>query len=281
MDTVSSFPMATLNSVKLAFLAFAALAAADDCLPGPTLRLKVGNCSFPLPGESVVSSWGVLLNVGGSSQVCSVPSTVVNSTLLMAKDVCDPAWLLDGTNRAQCVSRRGGFLTRSAFSDASSDIPSLNDSNPGWYPLMKHDNVPPFQFATRSALQLRDKSVTMLEGLITQGHQHSSSHLGLGETSSLLQSLKDTGVIGARSWGFDAGSQSYLQPQDGSLILGGYDDSAFDENLYTYKIAVPNMLNDRPCPLQVQVESMIITVNGTKSKDYSDEVIKQKHCIEP
>jgi hypothetical protein len=149
---------------------------------------------------------------------------------------------------------------------------------------MAVDTSTPFQYASDAGVALRDESVTMIEGLITQGQQHTTSHIGLAEDSILLQSLKDAGSIGAKSWGLNVGSQSYLFPRDGSLVLGGYDQASVDGPFFSYNIAHPNMLNRRPCPLQIMVTQMTLKVqnaNLTSEKDYIDVSNKLQVCIEP
>lgn len=216
-----------------------------------------------------------------------MPSTVVNSTLLQSSEICSGDWLNVGNftmTAAQCRSRRGGFVTRQDLPAASID--GLDVLNPGWVSLMKVDAPVPFQFAAQAALQIRDESVTTIEGLITQGQEHTTSHIGLGEQSTLLQSLKSGGLIGAKSWGLNAGSQSYLFPRDGSLVLGGYDESSVDGPFFNYSIAKPNMLNNRPCPLQISITDMTLKVsngNGsaTQTKDFFSAANKLPVCIEP
>jgi len=124
----------------------------------------------------------------------------------------------------------------------------------------------------------------MVEGLITQGQQHTMSHLGLGEESTFLQALKDAGMIGAKSWGLNSGSQSHVSPRRGSLVLGGYDKSSIEGPTYDYPIAKPNLVNNRPCPLQVYVTRMNIHVqngNKTDQKEIVTAANKVKVCIEP
>jgi hypothetical protein len=257
----------------------------ETCSP-PTIQFGLRNCTFSA-GNQTVQSWGVLLGVGGSMELCAVPGTVVNSTLLQSSEICSNDWLTVGNitmTAAQCRSRRGGFITKEDLPPASTD--GLDVLNPGWVSLMKVDAPIPFQFAAEAALQIRDESVTMIEGLITQGQQHTTSHIGLGEQSTLLQSLKDVGLIGAKSWGLNAGSQSYLFPRDGSLVLGGYDESSVDGPFFNYSIAKPNMLNNRPCPLQISITVMTLKVsngNGsaTRTKDFFSVANKLPVCIEP
>jgi hypothetical protein len=166
--------------------------------------------------------------------------------------------------------------------NASTD--GLDVLNPGWVSLMAVDTSTPFQYAAQASVQMRDEAVTMVEGLITQGQQHTASHAGLAEQSPLLQALKDAGLIGARSWGMNAGSQSYLFPRSGSLVLGGYDYNSIEGPMFNYSIANPNVLNDRPCPLQITLTEMSLTVangNNTQQKDFLSGSNPLTVCIEP
>jgi hypothetical protein len=261
--------------------------AAQSCKP-PTIQLGLGACNFSAPGQTDVYSYGVLLGVGNSTELCTMPSTVVNSTLLMSSEVCYSDWLkVDNTttmNPAQCRSRRGGFVIRAGLPSASTD--GLAAKNPGWVGLMQTDTQTPFQYAAQAGLQMRDESVTMIEGLITQGQEHTMSHLGLGEDSSLLQALKDANLIGANSWGLNSGSRSSLAPRDGSLVLGGYDEASVEGPFFTYPIAKPDLLNSRPCPLQVQITEMNLTIqngktNQTSFNNFFSQANKIPFCIEP
>lgn len=268
-----------------ALLAYTSMAL-ENCLP-PTIHLGLQNCTFSVANQTEVESWGVLLGVGRSEQLCGMVSTVVNSSMLQSSEVCSEDWLSIGNftmTPAQCRSRRGGFVMRNNLPEASTD--GLAELNPGWTTFMAVDDITPFQFAAKPALQLRDESVTMLTGLITQGQQHTTSHIGLAEESTLLRSLKDSGLIAATSWGLNAGSQSYLFPRDGSLVLGGFDESSVDGPFFTYNITKPNMLNNRPCPFQIEVTGMTLEVS---SGDGSDPVSRSFYskanslrvCIEP
>ena len=288
--TPSSGPMAIYKLLDFTLLALIWLhvdASIGQTCSLPTIQFGLRNCTISAPDQTDVHSWGALLGVGGSAEICAVPSTVVNSTLLQSSEICSNEWLNTGNftmTAAQCRSRRGGFVTRANLPTAPTD--GLDILNPGWVSLMRVDTSTPFQFAARAALQIRDESVTMIEGLITQGQQHTASHIGLGEKSTLLQSLKSAGMIGARSWGLNAGSRSYSLPRDGSLVLGGYDESSVDGPFYNYSIATPNLLNNRPCPLQVAVTGMTLHVsNGsgslTRTNDFLSQANALRVCIEP
>jgi len=284
--------MARPNVLHFALLTLAwqhvgALSARTCSLP--TVEFELRNCTVYAANQPVVQSWGVLLGVGGSTELCAMPSTVVNSTLLQSSEICSDKWLrVENANTtmtaAQCRSRRGGFVTAKDLPPASAD--GLDALNPGWVSLMDDDSLTTFQYATQATLQIRDESITMIEGLISEGQQHTTSHIGLGDKSVLLQSLKDAELIGAQSWGLNAGSQSYLLPRDGSLVLGGYDESSLGGPFFNYSISNPITLNNRYCPLQVSITGMTLKIsNGNGSAPQSKVVYsvanKLPTCIEP
>jgi hypothetical protein len=164
-------------------------------------------------------------------------------------------------------------------------LSSLSDLNPGWVGITKDGVDAPFQYAVETDLRIQDQSVTMLQGLISQGQQHTMSHLGLAEASTLLESLKDANLIGAKSWGLDAGSQSFTAPRNGSLILGGYDAASFNEGWFTYNIPTSNLVRERSCPLQVEITEMAFTVRTEGKKSTTKTSASGGHpftaCIEP
>jgi len=279
LSSMASSSNFNFSALSLVFL-LAVHACAQTCLPPPTIELTFGRCSF-IYNDAEINSYGILVGVGNSSNpenICVMPSTVVNSTMLQSSEICDSDQL-DNMTRAQCLSRRGGVVTRDALPSAPTD--SLPGLNPGWVSLMSIDTTVPWQYAVQAAVQLRDQTVTMIEGLITQGQQHTASHLGLAESSPLLQSLKDAGLIGARSWGLNAGSQSYSAPRVGSLVLGGYDEESIEGNFFSYDIPVPNPpLNNRPCPLKVKIVNMTLTVQNV-SNSMVGPANSLTACVEP
>jgi hypothetical protein len=202
----------------------------------------------------------------------------VNSTLLMSSEVCDTSNLNNET-AAQCRSRRGNFVERSDLTSTSIDSlpPDL-----GWAAIMAP--LPEFQYAVNALLQLRsDASVQMPEGLITEGQNHTTSHLGLGIESELLSELVNAGMIPGRSWGLNPGSQSILYPRDRNLVLGGYDDSSVKGNFVDYNINYPvaEGSGGHDCSIQVTVESMILRPAGGSHITLSDSSDPFLCCIEP
>ncbi|KAJ4291301.1 hypothetical protein N0V88_006305 [Collariella sp. IMI 366227] len=191
------------------FLAFTWSSPA--CVPSQTILLSLGECDIPSQqGQSDVHSWGARLGVKDGGDLCLVPSTVTGHSLFTRQDICSDSQL-DATTIGvkmtleQCRSRRGGYLPAS-FKGASRD--GLDAEEPGWIAL---NNT--ITDASDVTLMLFDQEVTMKVGLITEGQQSTASHLGLDEGSVLLQTLKDKGLIAARSFGLNVGSQSAAFPR--------------------------------------------------------------------
>ncbi|KAK0624929.1 hypothetical protein B0T17DRAFT_462990, partial [Bombardia bombarda] len=210
-----------------------------------------------------------------------VPSTVVNSTFLTTSEVCEGDNLKDDTGLLttlnQCRSRRGGFVTRSVLSTAPID--GLSQLNKGW---VGFGNV--ISYASSATLQLLTQSVTVVEGLITGGQMSTTSHMGLAAGSTLLDGLKKANLIGARSWGLNSGSQSVLFPRDGSLVLGGYDQASLAGPLFEYNVAIPDLLNNRYCPLQITITQLTLeikTPNSSASQPIITNSNKLPVCVEP
>lgn len=259
-----------------------AVAAASSGCTLPTIHLPLGNCTFSAPNQTDVDSYGILTGVGPATEVCLVPSVLVNATLLTSSELCAPEWLQPNTTAAVCRSRRGGWINRADLAAASTD--GLADANPGWVDIMKTDTDVAFPYAVNAVLQIRDASVTFVEGAISAGQQHTTGHLGLAEKSAFLQALKDADLIAARSWGLNSGSQSDRSPRGGSLVLGGYDEGSIEGRFYNYTIA-RSKLKGRPCPLQVALTGLTLRVsngNGTvATRDWPTRANELNVCLEP
>jgi hypothetical protein len=174
-------------------------------------------------------------------------------------------------------------VDRSALPGAPLD--GLAAHNPGWARFMSADTNQPFQYAVAAPLRLLDHEITLTQGLISEGLLGTNSHLGLAEDSTLLHALKEANLIRTRSWSLDAGSQSYLQPRNGSLVLGGYDAANIDGDFhFTHNIIAGGMVDNRACPLQITLADLTLTVEGLKgsvSWNYTDRAQKLTVCLEP
>ncbi|KAK0729628.1 hypothetical protein B0H67DRAFT_3482 [Lasiosphaeris hirsuta] len=255
--------------------------SAPFCQAPATIQLSLGQCLVLSPDQTTdVQSWGVRIGVENASEICIVPSTVVNTTFLTSSEICGDDQLdMQGVTmtKEQCRSRRGGFITKAAVPSFSTD--GLDVLNPGW---VGFDNK--ITAAANATLQLLTQEIALVEGLITEGQMSTTSHLGLAASSSLLDRLQLLGRIGAKSWGLNSGSQSYSSPRDGSLVLGGYDSSSLAGPFFDYDITTTKPVENRFCPLQILVTGLTMnvqTANSTISRTLVDRSNKLDACIEP
>lgn len=263
--------------------------AAPFCASGPVIELSLGNCSVRIDGQSDVHSWGWSVDIVGADTLCVVPSTVVSTTFLMTANICN------GTERTnldnitltaqQCRSRRGGFITEDHAQDLlDAPIDGLAAANPNWENFSNRITK-----AAHATFKLVDDAVTMVVGFISAGQKSTASHLGLAKGSIFLQTLKDQGLIAARSFALDVGSQSTEFPRRGSLVLGGYDRGSYAASSYR-EFSVGDKVGERFCPLQVPVTQITMTgtrIDPTTGKEKTTSSVVQTRssnslfCLEP
>jgi len=259
----------------------------QTCGQDSTLRLIMSNCTG-------IAAYGVQFEIGDSvkATICGAISTVTNSTLLMTKELCEGDGLKSPIQltKAQCYARRGDPIDRNSFNNfnaaSNEDIAELVSLNPGWVTLMKLEGFQePFEYGLKAPLNFNGHTITMLNGLVTRGQNHSLPQIGMGNESVLLTKMVEKGMIAGKAWALNAGSGSYLSPREGSLVLGGKDDNSYDGNLIEFPLSSGDRpVKQRQCPLQVAVTDLTIrmTVNGTEQAPlrYNDSTVTSGFCIE-
>jgi hypothetical protein len=206
----------------------------------------------------------------------------------MGSDLCSPGDLTTPTvngglyneTRAQCLSRCGGLVDPSGLPPSSDTVSTLTSLNPGWSGFLPGSSNP-FGTAVNATILLQGTdSVTMSEIVETAGNNHTATHLGLAENSTLLEALYQAEAITSRSWGLNAGSQSQFHPRPGNLVLGGFDKASILGAFTEYKIE-DAILGNRTCPLQVLIRSMSLQFGdgNTSSLVTTDQPLPA--CIEP
>ncbi|KAL2122259.1 hypothetical protein VTJ04DRAFT_2714 [Mycothermus thermophilus] len=225
-----------------------------------------------------------------------MPSTVVNTTLIMSSDLCQENVRTrykkyPNMTEAQCRSRAGGALDREAFSQFSVEVnkDELKEQNPAWWKIMTDEqrDRDPFPHVMSLPVHLFDDGVTTnpyIHVWVKEGENHSMHHLGLGDNSNFLHSLVEPGLI-LPQWSLNVGSRSAEYPRSGALVLGGYDKNGIEGSFVTYSIKEPGVgLVQRPCPLQTKMTKVVvnISVNGTSRQvEPYDPTNVPGACIEP
>ena len=252
------------------------LAVVSSSTCPPPLFLQLSNCTV---AGTTVNSWGLRLNLADPSQyLCVVPSTVVNSTLVLDSGFCKTQ---SNLTAAQCESRCGNtFNVSAAGTSYTSSSASVLAPNPVWTEIS-----PEPLLAGTTVLQLppNDEISNYPIGIITSGENQNVGHLGLANDSQFLQSALSSGLIPGNGFGLDAGSQSVDNPRDGSLVLGGYDLASVAGAFSNFPIATAGS-SERECPLQVTISLLVLRfplTEGFNDVTLTSSGILVPACIEP
>jgi hypothetical protein len=103
-------------------------------------------------------------------------------------------------------------------------------------------------------------------------HQGAQSGLPLGTNSSFLRAAVAGGVAPSQVFGLWPGSRS-VNPQDGLLVIGGYDRSRMSSNFTQFPVGQWSLR--RACPLQVNIANRrlrpVRNMHG-KNTDFLDQI---------
>jgi len=272
--------MATLQWCREAgrfLICFVSLLAMAKCFPDniKPLAFPLSTCTLP-PSSNFpnrVDSWGLRLTID-SQELCVVPSTVVNNTVITETTLCDN----DSTsNSAQCTSRQGGTFN---LQDTSSNYENISVQSlpPDFY---WDDFNPPFGGAGEAGIEFSSE-LTLSHfpfALVSEGLQ--ANHLGLANDSVLLNSFVSAGLTPSLSFGLFTGSQSISWPRGGQIVFGGYDAAAVDGPFTNYSISHTTIEDGPACPIQVDVLEIIL--RRPNLPDFA--ILPKGHfmtsCIEP
>jgi hypothetical protein len=265
--------------IVCAFAAFTIEAASCSASGASPIALIIANVT--LASQSAFT-FGIRFDVGDPKQnVCLMPSTVVDNTLLVSTNIC-AAGQLQNMSQAQCLSYHGGTFdlatAGASFHNLSTSSASLA-ADSGWSKFN-----PAYSIAGATDVDLvSDASVpNMTVVVITEGTNFAAGHIGLGKASVLLNQLKDSDAIPSLGFGLNAGSQSIQNPRDGSLVLGGYDAASVASSFYSYPMNYSDTLAGRHCPLQVYIESLQLLLEGVQEPvELLGEGDGHRACIEP
>jgi hypothetical protein len=255
-----------------------------DSAPYSTVAFELSYCT--VLGTSV-DSWGLTLNFSKPTQelsewfpICVVPSTVVNSTLLISSEYCQN--YANGT-AAQCESLSGNTFNIST-SEASYNTSTRNavlGSNSVWSKI----NSQALVTGNTSLFLPPDNTIPSYPvGIITSGNNQNAGHLGLATDSQLLRAAIDNGLITQNGFGLGAGSQSVANPRDGKLVLGGYDQASINGPFSNFSIG-DTSASEEVCLLQVTITQLTLRFPLSEGS-FSDFNITEAGidipaCVEP
>ncbi|EWC48899.1 hypothetical protein DRE_00204 [Drechslerella stenobrocha 248] len=106
-----------------------------------------------------------------------------------------------------------------------------------------------------------------------------TNYLGLGKNSTILNALYDMGRIPSKVWGYWGGWTGVTKQtiQEGSLVLGGYDESKVSGGFVSYKVT-----NDQNgCNLRILIKDIRLrAINGVETSIF-DRGMNIDACISP
>ena len=246
----------------------------------PVILTYSQNCTIDENDASGIFSTGILLSLS-DQDMCFTPSTVTNNTIAIGKDVCASD---ENLSLAQCASLHGRLFdidsakekkeyTEEALSELAPD--------PGWETVMNPYKA--FSAAGSATLRLPGAAVTMTIAVQNEGVNFTGHHLGLGPEAPIFSALDAQDVISARVFGLNVGqrSSSSGQPSQGNLIIGGIDNQRTAGSMYEFDMTEYSVnLNDRVCPLQVEMVGMTLQIPGEEDETLISESQPAQACLE-
>lgn len=168
-------------------------------------------------------------------------------------------WCIDDTTKQQCYTQRGGLYdpTQSSSANFGLDVYAaggeVHDTDRAaathiWFNSFFEDTL-------RLGNASIDDFPLGMPGFDVGGRFDTQANLGLGQNSTLLSHLKESGRIASRTYSYWAGVGTATEgvTRDGALVLGGYDAA---------KVIGPNITgNLQPWSLGCP-SGMYVTVNG-------------------
>ncbi|KAF2833366.1 hypothetical protein CC86DRAFT_441901 [Ophiobolus disseminans] len=178
-----------------------------------------------------ILSRGISFAIGTPPQPFSLtPSTLSDNLFINNKVECG------ATTNSSCIGQLGGIYdsaTSTSFTEANYatwqgsretvDLVSINsyvffDDAAAFGLKPAANKFPAFPMYTNGSTDIKVDA-------FTKNDPRYRATLPLGLDSTFLNSLVDTGQASSRMYGLWAGSESEETPQDGLLIVGGYDES--------------------------------------------------------
>ncbi|KAH8695892.1 hypothetical protein GQ44DRAFT_765039 [Phaeosphaeriaceae sp. PMI808] len=217
--------------------------AKDQCSITP-LTLTWTNITVTQDGLGVAR--GIELGVGSPHQIFAFrPSTTLNNTRVNNVRNCGSA-----ANNS-CIGALGGvFDPQNSKSFAVSIKSQWNGSA-----IDEEGNSSYLYFNEDVGFQSQGDVVGYPLVLESQEWGGTESGLPLGTNSSFLRAAVAGGVAPSQVFGLWPGSRS-VNPQDGELVIGGYDRARIAPGSNFTKFPVSKWDMKRPCPLKVSIKAL-------------------------
>jgi hypothetical protein len=250
---------------KLAVLAALISLVGADCAIAP-LALSIENVTL---SDGVAQNRGIHVDLGDQPEGFRITFAINNTRVRNAQD-CQV--LGNATLKSTCLGSSGGvydvqlhtFNTSGSFNVSHIDPPPQNAVilQGADTAVMGKITIPRFPFEVWHDSDSLNKS-----------------GIAFGPDSSVLAKLTDYGFAPSKFFGLFFGSRSQNQPQDGQVIVGGYN-AARVKGPFTNFSMTPWEI-DAPCPLQVQIKDVVLKNSNGSYSLMPDIHSTVAACIDP
>ncbi|KAK5272190.1 hypothetical protein LTR96_001820 [Exophiala xenobiotica] len=176
---------------------------------------------FPITNVTISSNGytqtrGIQTGIGTPNQIFALwPATSVNNVIISNSAGCGPS-----TNYSCYGSYGGSFDTSKS---GTYDMMTLAQWNGNKSELEEADADLSFIYF-QDEIRLSDNSLLpSFPMAMTSPTDPTQGSIPLASDSTFLRTLAEQNLAPSRAWGYWAGSRSVLAPQDGLLVIGGYD----------------------------------------------------------
>lgn len=165
-----------------------------------------------------------------------------------------------------------GSDTWTSATDSNWNVTNIDPTAPGGHTIRGYDDA---RFGTNITLPQFPLEVW------SQADSSNRSELPLGLSSSWLTKLEEADAIPHKTVGLYYGSRSMNRPQDGELVIGGYNKGRVNGPFHNFSLGMNYHLTE-PCPLQVLLTNVIVRdAKGRNSSLIPDTGTRVPACINP
>ncbi|KIW13513.1 hypothetical protein PV08_08701 [Exophiala spinifera] len=192
-------------------------------------------------------AWGIALDVGTPNQTFSLYPSIWDTTVLANVRHCT------SKDDLICLAANGGLY------DPKLSLTSANPEFSTWNGTVSGTDSSIFTFYNDviDIPQFNDTRIWGYPFVTDDASLWGISSLGIGPNSTFLQAAVDADAAPSMSWGLWVGSRSIDEPQDGLLMVGGYDNARVAGDFFTD-------VSTLECPVCLQIQDLSwATENGT------------------
>lgn len=165
-----------------------------------------------------------------------------------------------------------GSDTYTSATDSNWNVTDIDPAAPGVHTIRGYDDA-----SFGSNITIPDFPLEVW----SQVDSSNRSELPLGVSSSWLTKLEEVDAIPEKTLGLYYGSRSMNRPQDGELVIGGYNQARINGPFHNFSLGMDYHLKE-PCPLQVLLTNVIVRdAKGRNTSLIPDTGNRVPACINP